>query len=64
MAVKAAAPASTAVGRRVGIGRKTLELILLYTLLVVIAMIILLPLAWMFVTSIKPKNELFTKNPQ
>ncbi len=42
--------------------RKNVERMLVYLLMTVIAIIILLPLFWMFATSIKPKNELFTRD--
>jgi multiple sugar transport system permease protein len=37
---------------------------ILYLILAFIAVIVLIPMIWMFITSIKPKNQLFTKDIQ
>jgi len=41
--------------------RRTLNRILLYTVMSLIALIIIIPLLWMFSTSLKPKAQLFSK---
>ncbi len=38
--------------------------VILYLILAIVAVIILIPLFWMFATSIKPKNQLFTRDIQ
>lgn len=45
-------------------GRIYLQRAILYIILTIIAIIVLVPLFWMFATSIKPKNQLFTKDVQ
>ncbi len=44
--------------------RLFLQRALLYLVLTFVAVIVLIPLFWMFATSIKPKNQLFTKDIQ
>src|SRR5689334_5325121 len=45
-------------------GRLFFQRAILYVILTLIAIIVLIPLFWMFATSIKPKNQLFTKDVQ
>jgi len=45
-------------------GRLYFQRAILYAILTFIAIIVLIPLFWMFATSIKPKNQLFTKDVQ
>ncbi len=45
-------------------GRLFLMRVILYLILAIVAVIILIPLFWMFATSIKPKNQLFTRDIQ
>lgn len=45
-------------------GRIFLQRAILYIILTLIALIVLVPLFWMFATSIKPKNQLFTRDVQ
>jgi multiple sugar transport system permease protein len=40
-------------------GRRLVERIIIYTVMVLIALIFLLPILWMFSTSLKPKSQLF-----
>ncbi len=46
------------------LSRKLIERIILYAVMSFIALIILLPLFWMFSTSLKPKAELFSREIQ
>ncbi len=45
-------------------GRTYFQRAILYLILTIIAIIVLIPMVWMFLTSIKPKNQLFTKDIQ
>ena len=45
-------------------GRIYFQRAILYIILTLIAFIVLIPLFWMFATSIKPKNQLFTRDVQ
>src|SRR4051812_42960523 len=61
------APAQRASGRNSAVsyrGRIYLQRAILYIILTFIAIIVLIPLFWMFATSIKPKNQLFTRDIQ
>lgn len=53
-----AAPASSSLGMR---NRRTLQLVINYTIMVLVALIILLPLVWMLSTSFKPKSQWFAR---
>lgn len=44
--------------------RRLIERVILYGVLSLLSLIILLPLAWMLLTSFKPKRELFTKEAE
>jgi multiple sugar transport system permease protein len=41
--------------------RRMVQLVVTYTIMILIALIIVLPLAWMIITSLKPKAEWFTR---
>ena len=60
-------PAQSATNRKTLLSYRTrlyLERAILYLILGLVAVIVLIPLFWMFATSIKPKNQLFTKDVQ
>lgn len=53
-----AAPQPASMGLR---NRRTLQLVINYSILVLIALIVLLPLVWMLSTSFKPKSQWFAR---
>lgn len=55
----ATTPPSTGLGMR---NRRTFQLVVNYTILILIALIVLLPLVWMLSTSFKPKSQWFAKD--
>jgi len=60
-------PAQTATNRKADSfyrSRLFLQRAILYLILTFVAVIVLIPMFWMFATSIKPKNQLFTKDIQ
>ena len=46
------------------LNRRLIQRVILYGVLSLLSFIIILPLAWMFLTSFKPKNELFTREAE
>lgn len=41
--------------------RRTVQLAVIYVIMILVALLIILPLAWMIITSLKPKAEWFTR---
>src|SRR5215204_5970097 len=42
--------------------RRTVQLAVIYVIMILVALLIVLPIAWMIITSLKPKAEWFTRS--